>query len=60
MSPDMEFYLKMLGVFVASGLIIKYMNILQKRKQDEADKQFERTMQMIELRNKKYVPKDKK
>jgi hypothetical protein len=60
MSLDMEFYLKIVGVFIASGIIFWYMEILHKRKIAEAERQFERTMQMIELRNKKYVPKDEK
>lgn len=47
----MEFYLKMVGVFIASGLLLKYMAILQKRKEDAAERQFQRTMEMIELRN---------
>jgi uncharacterized membrane protein SpoIIM required for sporulation len=60
MSPDMEFYLKMLGVFVASGIGMKIMMVMQKRKEEEAERKFQQTMQMIELRNKKYEPKDKK
>ena len=53
MSLETEFYLKLLATFIAAGLLYKYMSILEKRKQDAADRKFEETMQMIELRNRR-------
>jgi hypothetical protein len=55
---EIDFYLRMLGVFVASGLIFALMMRQQKRKQAEADAKFEMTMKMIELRNRTYGDKD--
>lgn len=60
MSLEMEFYLKILGVFIASGVIFKIMMIQQKRKEDEAEKKFQETIRMIELRNKIHKEKDEK
>lgn len=55
MTPmEIDFYLKMLVVFIASGLIFAYMQRLQNKKQKEADVKFEFTMQLIEMRNRKY------
>lgn len=54
MSLEMEFYIKMLGVFIVSGVIFKIMMIMQKHKEHEAEKKFKETMRMIELRNKKF------
>jgi hypothetical protein len=59
MSLETEFYLKMLGVFVASGIFMKIMMIMQKRKEEEAERKFQQTIRMIELRDRKYKPKDK-
>jgi len=53
MSLETEFYLKLLATFIASGVIFKIMMVVEKRKQDEADRKFEQTMQMIELRNRR-------
>jgi len=59
MTPmEIDFYLKMLAVFVASGLIFAFMMRQQRKKQEEADLKFEQTMKLIELRNKKYEPKN--
>lgn len=58
MSLEAEFYLKILGVFVASGVIFKIMMVSQKRKEEEVEKKFEETIKMIELRNKIYKSKD--
>jgi preprotein translocase subunit YajC len=53
MTPETNIYYEMLVAFVASGLIWILMLRQQKRKQKAADEQFEFTMKMIELRNKK-------
>ncbi len=58
MSLETEFYLKMLGVFVAAGLMFRYMMYLQDKKQKEADRKFEFTMKLIEMRNKTIEDKD--
>ena len=58
MSLETEFYLKMLGVFLTSGVIMKIMMIMQKRKEEEAERKFQQIMKMIELRDRKYKPKD--
>lgn len=58
MSLETEFYLKMVGVFVAAGLMFKYMMYLQDKKQKEADAKFEFTMKLIEMRNKTIGDKD--
>lgn len=57
MSVEMEFYIKLLITFVISGIGIYIMHITQKRKEEEAERKFQQTLQMIELRNRKYVPK---
>ena len=54
MSLEMEFYIKMFGVFVVSGVIFKIMMIMQKHKEIEAEKKLQETLRMIELRNKKF------
>lgn len=51
------FYLKFLGVFLISGLIYKYMEHVQKRKEEKAEKVFQRTLKMIEMRNNIYTEK---
>ena len=53
MTPETDFYLKMLGVFVASGIFFALMMRAQKRKQKEADEKYEFTLKLIEMRNKK-------
>jgi preprotein translocase subunit YajC len=53
MTPETDFYVKMLVVFVASGLIWTLMLRSQKRKQKAADEKFEFEIKMIEMRNKK-------
>lgn len=44
MSPDTEFFIKLFVTFLLSGLFFLVMMKLQKRKEDEAQKQFERTL----------------
>jgi len=51
------FYLKVFGVFVISGLIYKYMSIVQKRKEEKAERAFQRVLKEIEMRNKLYTEK---
>ena len=58
MSLDMEFYLKLFGAFVVSGLVVYNMELLQRRKEEAAERQFQETLKMIELRNKIYKPKE--
>lgn len=58
MTPELEFYLKMLGVFVASGFIFACMMAIQRKKQQEADEKYEFTMKLIEMRNKKIGDKN--
>lgn len=53
MSLEMEFYVKILGVFIVSGIIFKIMMVMQKYKEDNAKKILQETLKMIELRNKK-------
>ena len=55
MTPDnADFLEKMILVFTLAGFGFMLMMRAQKRKEEEADRKFERTMQLIELRNRKY------
>lgn len=53
MTPQLEFTLKMLGTLIIAGIAWVFMVRAQRKKQEEADQQFEWTMKAIELRNKK-------
>ena len=52
MSLDTEFYLKILACFMVSGIFVKIMNIRQRRIEEEAERQYQRTLKLIELRAK--------
>lgn len=59
MTPiEQEFYIKMGITLIGAGLGLFIMNKAQKKKEAEAERQFQRTLEMIELRNKKYKPKE--
>ena len=60
MSEINEFYLSIACVFILSALIFKWMMVAQKRKEDAADRKFQETLRMIELRNKTYKKKEDK
>jgi len=53
MGLETEFYLKLALSFVGAAILYYFMHRAQKRKEAEAEAQFQRTMQMIELRNRK-------
>jgi ribosomal protein S7 len=46
------FYLKLLTTFIVSFLIYKYMEMIQKKKEEKAERIFQRTLKEIEDRNK--------
>jgi hypothetical protein len=45
------FYIKLAVTFIVSGGIIYLMNKMHEKKMEEAERQFQRTLQMIEIRN---------
>lgn len=49
----MEFYIKLITTLTVTYLIYRYMAILQKEKEERAEKEFQRTLKRIEERNKK-------
>ena len=53
MTMETEFYIKIALTFAASGVIFFLMHRAQKRKEEAAEKVFQRTLQMIELRNRR-------
>lgn len=53
-----EFYFKIALSFIGAGILYYFMHRAQKRKEAEAEAQFQRTLQMIELRNRKIGDKN--
>lgn len=58
MGLEQEFYFKIALSFIGAGILYYFMNRAQKRKEAEAEAQFQRTLQMIELRNRKIGDKN--
>jgi hypothetical protein len=52
MTPDTEFIIKLAITFVISGIIFYLMEKAHQRKVEAAEAEFQRTLQMIEIRNK--------
>lgn len=59
MGLEQEFYLKLALSFVGAAILYYFMHRAQKRKEAEAEAQFQRTLQMIELRNRRYDDESK-
>lgn len=58
MTPmEIEFYSKLAMAFAGAVFIWILMERAQRRKQAKADAQYELTMKMIEMRNKKHEDK---
>lgn len=53
MGLEAEFYLKLALSFVGAAILYYFMDKAQKKKEAEAEAQFNRTLQMIELRNRR-------
>jgi hypothetical protein len=53
MDLDTIFQIKILATFLVAGLLFKYMMVLQKRKEDEAERKYQMTLAAIEARNRK-------
>ena len=59
MTPmEIEFYRNLGLAFAGAVVIWIFMERAQRRKQAKADAQYELTMKMIEMRNKKYEAKN--
>ena len=54
MTMEMEFYLKMVVVFIISGIIWKIMEFYQKRKEEDAERQYRLTMKILEAKHNNY------
>lgn len=52
MSLENIFYLKMLCVFLSAGIIFRYMQRIDKKRQQEAEEKFQRTIQIIDMKYK--------
>jgi hypothetical protein len=53
-----EFYFNLSLSFLGAAILYYFMHRAQKRKEAEAEAQFQRTLQMIELRNRKIGDKN--
>lgn len=53
MTSEMDFYIKITCTFIAAGVIMKFMSFLHQKKMERAERQFQLTMQALELRHRR-------
>jgi preprotein translocase subunit YajC len=58
MTPETEFFLKIMLTMVFSGIIWMIMLKLQRKKEQEANEKYEFTIKLVEMRNKKIEDKN--
>lgn len=58
MTPETEFFLKIILTMVFSGIVWMIMLRLQRKKEQEANEKYEFTLKLIEMRNKKIGDSD--